>query len=303
MKKRIIGILFFFISAVTLLFVLNATAIPPYGNDHNSASCHNSLSGAYTITTNTTDIITADNSSVINIEITATGSNLFVQARFNAKDNDEFVITTLKLEDNTGYDTNPSLNAMTVVFNITTPATDAYYTLFIIAGDDLAGRPEFAYANIGFSIGGVLPPTIPIDYIGIIFSHTANFIIGGIAIITLAVGTVLYLVNQEKFTKSHGLLAGTSLIFTTINIVAIIPYLAKQGVLLGVVQSLPLTFLHIILGTIGYAAGIIAFIAGLSGHRSRIYGFIALGCWSFNYIQGFLSLMAALSIVPAGFIL
>ena len=303
MKKKIIGILLFLISVITLLFVLNANATPPEGDSHSSASCHNTLSGAYTINTNTTAMVEADNSSIINIEITASGSDVFVQVRSDAEDNNDFGITNLRILDNSGSDTNPSLDAITVVLNITTPPTDAYYILFILAGDNSAGRPEFAYTKIGFSLGGILPVSAPINYIDIIFSHTANFIIGGIAIITLAVGTVLYLVNQEKFTKSHGILAGTSLIFTTINIVAVIPYLAKQGVLLGVVESLPLTFLHIILGVIGYSAGIIAFIAGLSGHRSRIYGFIALGCWSFNYIQGFLSLMAALSIVPAGFIL
>jgi hypothetical protein len=303
MKKKIIGLLFFFISFITVIFVLNATARPFRGNTHNDAGCHNSLSGAYTITINTTDTITADNSSVIAIEITATGSNLFVQAHPGAYNNDNFTIlpTTEAILDNSGNDTNPSLNAMTVVFNLTTPPTDGYYNLFIIAGDSSAGQPEFAYANIGFSIGGILPPSIPINYIAIIFSHTANFIIGGIAIISLAVGTVLYLVNQEKFTKSHGYLAGTSLIFTTINIVAVIPYLVS--VLPKVVSSLPLTFLHIILGIIGYAAGIVAFVAGLSGHRTRLPGFIALGCWTFNYIQGFLSLIAALSIIPAGFLL
>ncbi len=302
MKKKIIGILFFFISFITLLFVLNTTATPPNGDTHNSAGCHNSLSGAYTIIRNGTGTITADNSSVIVIEITATGANLFVQAYPGAKHNDDFTIfpTTLRILDGSGNDTNFSSNEITVVFNITTPATDGFYTLFIIAGDDSAGQPDFAYANIEFSIGGVVK-VVNIDYIGIIFSHTANFIIGGIAIISLAVGTVLYIVNQEKFTKSHGILAGTSLIFTTINIIAVIPYLVS--VLPAVVSSLPLTFLHIILGIIGYAAGIVAFVAGLSGHRTRLPGFIALACWTFNYIQGFLSLIAALSIIPAGFLL
>jgi len=291
MKKKNLIIFLGIISLMFALVAFSATARPPSGGTHNNAGCHNSLSGAYTIATNTTGTISADNSSVIFIEITATGSNLFVQAYSGAKDNDDFIIlpTNERIYDNGGNDTNLSPDAMTVLFTITTPAADDAYTLFIIAGDNSTvspNPPTFAYANIEFSIGGV---SKVIDYIGRFFSHTGFYIIGGIAIISLATGTILYLVNQEKFTKAHGLLAGTSLILTTINIITVIqPTASVLPILLQPTMFLQL--LHIILGVIGYSAGIIAFLAGLSGHRSRIYGFIALGCWTFNYIQGLLSI-------------
>ncbi|KKK43831.1 MAG: hypothetical protein Lokiarch_23500 [Candidatus Lokiarchaeum sp. GC14_75] len=288
MKKKVLIIFLGIISLMSVLLAFYATSYPGLGDTHDS--CHNSP-GGYTIARDSTGTITADNSSVVYIEITATGSNLFVQAYSGAKDNDDFIIfpTNERIVDNSGNDTNPSPDAMTVVFTITTPAIDGVYTLFIIAGDNLTVSPQprtFAYANIKFSIGGV---SEVIDYIGRFFSHTGFYIIGGIAIISLATGTILYIINQEKFTKIHGLLAGTSLILTTINIITVIQPTAL--VLPVILQpGLVLHFLHIILGVIGYGAGIIAFLAGLSGHRSRIYGFIALGCWTFNYIQGLLSI-------------
>lgn len=295
MKKKIIGILLFFLGFILVLFVLNATARPTYTGSHDS--CHNSP-GGYTITINRTGTITADNSSVIFIEISATGSNLFMQGIPDAKDNNEFIIfpTTDRIVDNSGNDTDSNANAITVIFNITTPATDGFYVLFIIAGENLAAgqQPDFAYANIEFSIGGVEKT---IDYIGRFFSHTGFYIIGGIAIISLATGTILYIINQEKFTKAHGLLAGTSLILTTINIIAVLPITASRLPIVAA-EVFNLTFLHIILGIIGYIAGIIAFLAGLSGHRSRLPGFIALGCWGFNYIQGLFSIF-----VGGGFLL
>ncbi|KKK84625.1 hypothetical protein LCGC14_2781470, partial [marine sediment metagenome] len=77
MKKKNLIIFLGIISLMFALVAFSATARPPSGGTHNNAGCHNSLSGAYTIATNTTGTISADNSSVIFIEITATGSNLF----------------------------------------------------------------------------------------------------------------------------------------------------------------------------------------------------------------------------------
>ena len=153
MKKKVLII---FLGIIGLMFALVAfytTAKPTYGNTHDSAGCHNSP-GGYTITTNTTGTITADYSTVVVIEITATGSNLFVQASPGAEDNDEFIIfpTTLRILDSSGSDKNPSSDAMTVVYSITTPAVDGYYSLFIIAGDNLTGQPVFAYVEISFSV-------------------------------------------------------------------------------------------------------------------------------------------------------
>ncbi|KKN00596.1 hypothetical protein LCGC14_1136230 [marine sediment metagenome] len=285
MKKKVLIIFLGVISLMFALVAFYATANPNLTGDHDT--CHNSP-GGYTIMRNSTGIIEANQSSVVHIEITATGSNLFVQAYAGSKDNNEFVNilpTTVRIVDNSVNDTNPAANNITVVFTITTPATKGFYNLFIIAGDNNAGQPDFAYANIEFSIGGVAKPKP--DYLGRFFSHSGFYVIGGIAIISLATGTILYLINQEKFTKAHGLLAGTSLILTTINIIVVLPATIS---VLPVVANLPLHFLHIILGVIGYGAGIIAFLAGLSGHRSRLPGFIALGCWGFNYIQGLLSI-------------
>ena len=151
MKKKVLVI---FLGIIGLMFALVAfyvTANPGFGNNHDG--CHNSP-GGYTITTNSTGTITADYSTVVVIEITATGSNLFVQTSPGAEDNDQFAIlpTTLRILDNSGNDTNPNADMITVTFNIVTPGVEGFYTLFIIAGDNLAGQPVFAYVEISFSV-------------------------------------------------------------------------------------------------------------------------------------------------------
>ena len=151
MKKKVLVI---FLGLICLMFSLGAfysTAIPTYGNMHDT--CHNSP-GSYTISTNTSGVVNAKKSSTVSLSVTATGSNLFVQIMPGAKDNDEFTIlpTFDRIIDNSGNDTNPNADMITVTFNIVTPGVEGFYTLFIIAGDNLTGQPDFAYAEIQFSV-------------------------------------------------------------------------------------------------------------------------------------------------------
>ncbi|MHA2068331.1 MAG: hypothetical protein ACXABY_28545 [Candidatus Thorarchaeota archaeon] len=108
------------------------------------------------------------------------------------------------------------------------------------------------------------------------------------AIILLAIATGLYQVSKEKYTFTHGVLAGLSLLLTTINIVTIIP-------MTGVVLSLPVVdlfhLLHIIIGAVGYGFGIGAFITGISGVRTKIPGVVALICWTTVFVMGYIQFL------------
>ncbi|KKL95069.1 hypothetical protein LCGC14_1858330 [marine sediment metagenome] len=279
MKKKIIGILLFFIGFILVVFIFNTNAYPGYGDTHSSAGCHPGT--GVDIETSTSSTINADLSSSFEISITATGPSGFSVVVLSADNNDLFTFNQSTVTDGGAGDLDSSTGTIRTVFSITAPDTSEIYTIIIIAKDS-GSPPAIAFKRFNVNVGGA---TAELDVLGFVFDHL-NYIIGGIAIVSLATATILYQINREKYTKIHGLLAGTSLILTTINVILIVPATVK--VIGTVAQALNLHFLHIILGIIGYVAAIIAFLAGLSGHRTRIPGFVALGCWTFNYIQGLL---------------
>lgn len=108
------------------------------------------------------------------------------------------------------------------------------------------------------------------------------------AIILLALATGLYQLSKEKYTFTHGVLAGLSLLLTTINIVTILP---TTGVILALPTIDLFHLLHIIIGAVGYAFGIGAFITGISGVRTKIPGLVALGCWTTVFLMGYIQFL------------
>ncbi len=109
-----------------------------------------------------------------------------------------------------------------------------------------------------------------------------TIILGLPAIVLLAIGTLLYQISKEKYTFAHGVCAGLSLLLTTINIIGIIP--GTTAVLSSSVDLFH--FAHIIIGIIGYASGITAFVTGISGVRTKIPGLVALVSWTTVFIMG-----------------
>ena len=114
-----------------------------------------------------------------------------------------------------------------------------------------------------------------------------TIILGLPAIILLAIGTLLYQISKEKYTFAHGICAGLSLLLTTINIIGIIP--ATTAVLSTSVDLFHL--MHIVLGIIGYAFGITAFVTGISGVRTKIPGFVALVSWTAVFVMGYIQFL------------
>ena len=286
MKKKIIGILLFFVGFILVLFIFNTNAYPGLGDTH--SSCHPGTGVG--IDTSTSSTISADLSSSFEISVTATGPSGFsVIVLSGADNNDLFSFNQSTVTDGGAGDLDSSIGTIRTVFSVTTPATKEIYTIIIIARDS-AATPAIAFKRFEVNVGAA---AVELDVLGFVFDHL-NYIIGGIAILSLAIATILYQINREKYTRTHGILAGTSLILTTINIILIVPN--AVATFDTIVQFMPLRLLHIILGIIGYAAGIVAFVAGLSGHRTRVPGFIALGCWGFNYIQGLIFIFAGVGL-------
>ena len=282
MKKKALII---FLSIFGLMFALVAyfgNAEPTFSGDH--SSCH--PSGSYIISSNVSSTVEVNGTTTIMINITASGTNLFVQIVPAAKNNDDFIInpTTARITDGSGNDLDANPDAITVIFSVTTPAAEAYYYLFIIAGDEVSGQLNFAFIEIGVSVGGVAAPKPKLfDYI---FDHLGLYL-GMPALILLTLGTILVLINENKFVKIHGILAGGSWILTAINVSAAlinIPLQEWSGYEL--IYHLP----HIVLGAIGLITGFLSMLFGIAAERkpAKLTGYLTLIFWWAAFFTGYL---------------
>jgi len=281
MKKKTFILFITIVSLLVISVLLFGNARPPYGDTHDSGGCHGS-SGGYTISITTPVKSEINNTSYFVFNVTATGSDLFIQAYPGAKDNDQFNIlpSNNKIVDASGDDLDPNPNAMTVVFNVTPTVEKESYTLFIIAGNNLTGGQQFAYAEI--IIGS--PPEF--DLLSKIFDHLGLYL-GLPALLLISLGTVLVLVNENKFVKVHGILAGSSWILTVINMTAAIikiPIVSWFGVF-PLIYHIP----HIILGASGLISGFFSMLFGIAAERkpALITGYIALVSWWAAFLLGY----------------
>lgn len=283
MKKKVIFIL---LSVFGLMFALVSyfgTARPPYGNGH--SGCH--PEAGYTILSTSGATVEVNDTSPIIFNITATGSNLFIQVMPGAENNDEFVVnpTTVRITDGSVNDLDTNADAITVTFSVTAPTAEGYYVLFILAGDNSAGQPGFALIEIGFSVGGAAGPVVnPLD---LIFEHLGLYL-GMPALILLTLGTILVYINENKFVKIHGILAGGSWILTVINVAVAVIKISPQAWLTGyeLIYHLP----HIILGSIGLITGFFSMLFGIAAERkpAKLTGYITLICWWAAFFTGYL---------------
>jgi len=284
MKKKILILFIVIISLPILLLVMNGTAWPTYGSNH--AGCH-TIPGGYTITADISSINSVNPSDVIVFNITATGTNLFVQAPNETTDvmnNAQLTIlpTTNKILDNSGEDKDSNPNSMIVTFNITIPDTDGFYYLFILAGDNSDIQPNFDFVSIGFSVGGVAPPEPEIE----IFDHF-GLILGLSALILLSLGTILVLINENKFVKIHGIFSGASWILTLTNAISLVNLNLNPEQWFSY-EPFGVHVSHIILGAVGLFTGLLSMLFGIAAERkyAKLTGYITLICWWVAFFLG-----------------
>lgn len=283
MKKKT---LILFISIIGLLFIsvlIYGTGRPSFGDTHDANNCHGNF-GGYTIS-NTAPVTTSINNvsySVFNI--TATGSDLFVQAYPSAKDNDIFIILPSsedRIVDGSVDDLDPNPNAMIVTFNVTPTVEQKTYTLFILAGNNATGSRPFAYVEI---IIGAAPK---FDLLSTVFDHLGLYL-GLPALLLITVATVLVLVDENKFVKVHGILAGSAWILTVINVAVAIINISPKAWLSGypILYHLP----HIILGSLGLVTGFVSMLFGIAAERrpAKLYGYITFVSWWAAFLLGYL---------------
>ena len=303
MKKKIFALFIVIISLPFLLLVLNGNANPDQVLDHDA--CH-TVPGGYTISAdiNSTIVNPSDDiifnvtgSEVIIFNVTATGTSLFVQApneNTTIMQNGQLTIlpTTDRIFDDSGEDKDSNPSAMIITFNITIPETEGFYSLFILAGDNSSGvgnPPDFQYIEIGFSVGGVAPPEPEFE----IFNHF-GLLLGMSALILLSVGTILVLINENKFVKIHGIFSGASWILTLINAISLINQFNLDNIDIWFsFEPFGVHVSHIILGATGLFTGLLSMLFGIAAERkyAKLTGYITLICWWSGYFL-------ALIIVP-----
>ena len=303
MKKKIFVLFIVIISLPLLLLVMNGNATPDQVLDHEN--CH-TVPGGYTISAdiNGTTINPSDDiffnvsaSDVIIFNVTATGTSLFVLAPNETTDimqNGQLTIlpTTDRILDNSTEDKDSNPDAMIITFIITIPETDGFYSLFILAGDNSTGPnvpPDFQYIEIGFSVGGVTPPEPEFE----IFNHF-GLLLGMSALILLSVGTILVLINENKFVKIHGIFSGASWILTLINAISLINQFNLDNIDIWFsFEPFGVHVSHIILGATGLFTGLLSMLFGIAAERkyAKLTGYITLICWWSGYFL-------ALIIVP-----
>ncbi len=286
MRKK--GLIIFIIIAgvFSLFIVLNVTGSPGFSQDHDN--CH-TVPGGYTISAD----IDATNSALpldtVTIEITATGSNLFIQAPSPTQQNALLSITptTDRILDGDAEDEDTNADIMVVTFNITfSDVEDFYYVFFVLAGDDsVSGEtPDFDYIEISFTVGVASAPTPnPWDYI---YNHLGLYL-GLPALLLLSLGTVLVLLNENKFVKVHGYLAGSAWILTVINVTAAFFKIDPIGWWsFELIYQIP----HIILGAVGLVSGFFSMLFGIAAERkpARLTGYLTLICWWGSFILGYM---------------
>ncbi|MHA1985368.1 MAG: hypothetical protein ACW98D_01900 [Promethearchaeota archaeon] len=283
MKKKII-ILFIGITSLLFMSVLfYGSSTPPNGDGHSESFCHQNT-GGYTLSANVSSTISVSSSSHIIINVSASGSDLFIQIYPGAEDNSLFTInpTTNRIQDGDIYDVDPSAD-MLVTFNITAPASKEFYYIFIIAGEFNNAQPALATLQIGVSVEGAAPPGIDFSNI---FNHLRLYL-GLPALLLVSLGTVLVLINENKFVKTHGILAGSSWILTVVNTATAIiniPISNWFGVY-PLIVHVP----HIILGALGLITGFFSMLFGIAAERkpALITGYITLASWWGAFFLGF----------------
>jgi len=289
MKKKIFVLFIVIISLPLLLLVLNGNAFPTEELDHEV--CH-TVPGGYTISADINTTNSVNPSDVIVFNVTATGVNLFVQApneTTSVMQNGQLMIlpTTARiLDDAPGEDKDLNPNVMIITFNITIPEAVGFYYLFILAGDNSAGPgnpPDFAYVEIGFSVGGVAPPETEIE----LFNHF-GLLIGLLALILLSLGTILVLINENKFVKIHGIFSGASWILTLINAISLINLDLDPIYWFTSFDPFGVHVSHIILGATGLFTGLLSMLFGIAAERkyAKLTGYITLICWWTAFFLG-----------------
>ncbi len=283
-KKSLLLIIGFFVIS-TALVVFNSQAYP----DEASFGCHST--GGYTITVDEEYMeFETETSSIITLIVTGTGENVVIDVYPDALDNELFIIfPSDEIADNSVYDLNSSIDSIRVEFSITVPSEDGVYTLRILSREPTLDGVNTAMAVIDITITTGVVIKTPVE---IFFDHN-NIYLGGISLIITFIGVIIFQINvkRKQESKIHGIFIATGLVLTSINIFLILDIAMDftfnpidLTILLNIGQ-----LIHIILGLIGYIAGIIVVFGTFTnaqGVKLTKFVYTMLLTWILNFFYG-----------------
>ncbi len=289
-KKKTVVLLTIIASLTFISVLIFGAGVPEYGSDF--SSCHSSPSNV-SIEIMGSEEISGNASSQVIFNLTAMGANVIIQVTPGIDDNDLFVIlpTTDKISDNSIYDLDSNPDIITVEFNVTAPATVGSYTLFILAAEDpfSASKDPFTYISVTINVGEISEPSNKITPTQL-FLNNYNYYLGGLTVIFLSIGTILFQINlnKKKESKIQGIFMISAFVLITINI-----FLMINDTMDFTFKSMELTnsqrvdqLIHIILGSIGYITGIVVVFGTFThvpGSKLKLFVYIMLLVWTINF--------------------
>ena len=288
-KKLVLIILGFFVIITISSALLNTSAQP----DRDELGCHPE---GYTISADVSEI-EAEVSGNYTVEVIGTGTSVVIDVYAGAKHNDLFnILPSNIIADNSPDDLNPAVNSIRVNLNITVPSQDGIYTLRILARSPLLDGEDTAInvVDIEVTVGTVI--ILPTPPLALFFSHS-NYYIGLVVVLLLVIGLIVFQVNMKKRSdiesesKLHGIFMTSAFALTTINAFLILN--EAMNITFGSTELPIINYIsqlsHIILGSIGYIAGIVAVIGTFKNvpiSKMKIPVYIMFSAWTFNFIYG-----------------
>ena len=290
-KKLVLIIFGFFVIITMSIALLNARAHP----NRDVLGCHPE---GYTISADVSEI-EAEVSGNYTVEVIGTGTSVVIDVYAGAKHNDLFnILPGNIIADNSPDDLNPAVNSIRVNLNITAPSQDGIYTLRILARSPTLDGEDTAIdvVDIEVTVGTVIiPPTPPLQ---LFFSHS-NYYIGLTVVILLVIGLIVFQVNMKKRSdvekisepKLQGIFMTSAFALTTLSAFLILN--EAMNVTFGITELPIINFIsqliHIILGSIGYIAGIVAVMGTFTNvpiSKMKIPVYIMFSAWTFNFFYG-----------------
>ncbi|KKM75780.1 hypothetical protein LCGC14_1386770 [marine sediment metagenome] len=284
-KKLVLIIFGFYVIIMISIAFLNTRAYP----NESTLGCHPK---GYTISVNTSEI-EAEISSIYTLEVTATGESVVIDVFVGAFDNNEFIISPSNvIADNSPYDLEPAANSIHVELNITMPSQEDRYILRILArASTLDGVDTgIAVVDVSVTVGIVIIPLTP--PLALFFNHN-NYYIGLVVVIFMFIGLIVFQINvkKKKESKIHGIFITAAFALTTINALLIMK--ETMNYTFGLVELPIINYIgqlsHIILGSVGYIAGIVAVIGIFSNVpilKMKLAVYIMFLAWTFNFFYG-----------------
>jgi hypothetical protein len=271
-----------------LVVIASSLTAPVGGNPGEDSGTTHHSKGNYRITATPNGSIEVVPGSNFTITVEATGVAPIVQFHPDSDDNRHFNCSpTNYVPDNSPYDRNRTTDSVLVVFRLTAPEQMGNFTILLFARSPGLGEPDLDYVQLTVIVG--LARLRAETVWKAIYNHL-NIYLGTLALTSGYAAAIIYERNKRR-TKSHGILATTALLATGLNIWEVLPtsLLVIQRVMGGLGDATDnYTVFHIALGAFGFAAGVLAWLTGMAGIRTKKPGYVALASWTVCYVTGLL---------------